>query len=173
MVSQPPVAAVQLVRRLLMSAEQIRSIGCGPIGAAISAVIASLIFSWQVKRWSHRIPSKFGGKEKNQLLKEYKSTNRISKVFGLAGISFVFLYYKGQWTTDDWRGLGIALGLACFLPVAYVVAANMMHGTERVKEALVAFVIDQRTPPKVLFVFIGICCITGVICAISVLLQPP
>jgi len=133
-----------------------------------------LIFNWQVKRWSRWIPSKCGDKEKGQLLKEYKNTNRIAKVFGLAGLSTVFVYYrKGHWMTgDDWRGMGIAFGLMALLPVAYIVAANVMHGTERVKEALVAFIIDQRTPPKVLFVFIGICFITGVICAISYLLQP-
>jgi hypothetical protein len=157
-----------------MSAEQIWSIGWGPIGALISAIIASSIFHWQIKRWSHRIPSKFGQKEKNQLLEEYKNTNRIAKVFGLAGLFTIFIYYKGHSTTrSDWRGLGIGFGLACFLPVAYIIAANIMHGTERVKEALVAFVIDQKTPPKLLFTFIGICFITGVICAISLLLQPP
>ena len=37
--------------------------------------------------------------------------------------------------------MGIAFGLAVSLPVAYVVVANIMHGTEKVKEALVAFVI--------------------------------
>jgi hypothetical protein len=68
--------------------------------------------------------------------------------------------------------MGIAFGLMASLPVGYIVAGNVMHGTESVKEALVAFVIDQRTPPKVLFVFIGICFITGVICAVSLLLQP-
>jgi hypothetical protein len=156
-----------------MSAEEIRSIGCGPIGAFISAIIASLIFNWQVRRWSHRIPSKFHDKEKDQLLKEYKNTNQIAKVFGLAGLSLMFLYYKGQETTgDDWRGLGIALGLACFLPVVYVIAANIMRGSEKVKEALVAFVISERTPPKVLFTFIGVSFIIGVICAISWLIQP-
>jgi hypothetical protein len=157
-----------------MSAEQIRLIGCGPIGALISVIIASSIFHWQVKRWSHRLPSNFGKKEKTQLLKEYKNTNRIAKVFELAGISTVFIYYKGNSTTgSDWRGIGIAIGLMAFLPVAYIVAANVRHGTERVKEALVAFVIDQKTPPKMVFVFIGICFITGVICAISLLFQPP
>ena len=140
----------------------------------ISAVIPSLIFHWQVKRWSHWIRQKFGEKEKNQMLKEYKDTNQIAKVFGLAGLFTVFLYYRGQWTNgNDWRGIGIAFGLMAFLPVAYIVAANIRHGTERVKEAMVAFVIDQRTPPRVLFLFIGICFITGVICAISLLLQPP
>jgi hypothetical protein len=156
-----------------MSAEEIRSIGCGPIGAFFSAIIASLIFNWQVRRWSHRIPSKFHEKGKDQLLKEYKNTNRIAKIFSLTGIYTVFLYYRGQQTTgDDWRGLGIALGLACFLPVAYVVAANVMNGSEKVKEALVAFVISERTPPKVLFTFIGVGFIIGVICAISCLIQP-
>jgi hypothetical protein len=157
-----------------MSAEQIRSIGCGPIGAVFSAVIASLIFHWQVRRWAHRIPSNFDKKEKNELLKEYKNTNRIATVFGLAGFFTLFIYYRGRSTTgSDWRGLGIAVGLGAFLPVAYVIATNILHGTERVKEALVAFIIDQKTPPKVLFVLIGICLITGVVCAISVLLQPP
>jgi hypothetical protein len=87
----------------------------------------------------------------------------------------MLLYYRrGRLMTgSDWRGVGIAFGLMAFLPVAYIVATNVMHGTERMKEALIAFVIDQRTPPKVLFVFIGICFMTGVICAISLLLQPP
>jgi hypothetical protein len=48
----------------------------------------------------------------------------------------------------DWRGLGVGAGLASFLPVSYIVAANMMHGTERVKEAMVAFVIEQKLPPR-------------------------
>jgi hypothetical protein len=158
-----------------MSAEQIRSIGCGPIGAVISAIIASLIFNWQVKRWSHRIPTNFGVKKKDQLLKEYKNTNRIAKIFGVVGLFTMLLYYRKnhEMTGSDWRGIGIAIGLMAFLPVAYIVVSNVMHGPEKMKEALVAFVIDQRTPPKVLFVLIGICLITGVICAISVLLQPP
>jgi hypothetical protein len=158
-----------------MSAEEIRSIGCGPIGALISAIIGSLIFNWQTRRWSHLIPSKFGKKEKDQLLKEYKNTNRIAKVFGMLGISTMLLFYRKQneTTGSDWRGIGIAVGLMAFLPVAYVVAANIFKGTKKVKEALVAFIINQRTPPKVLFVFIGACSITGIICAISLLLQPP
>ncbi len=158
-----------------MSAEQIRTIGCGPIGALISAIIGSLIFNWQARRWTHRIPSKFGKKEKDQLLKEYGNTNRIAKVFALAGLFTALGYYRGQheMTGRDWRGLGIALGLMCFLPVAYIVAANIIHGAKKVKEALVAFIISERTPPKVLVIFIGVCCIIGMICAVSCLLQPP
>jgi hypothetical protein len=158
-----------------MNAEQIRSIACGPIGALFSAIIGSVIFNWQAKRWSHRVPTKFGKKEKIQLLREYKKTNQIAKVFGLAGLSTMLLYYwkQGEMTGSDWRGIGIALGLATFLPVAYIAGANIVHGTEKVKEALVAFVIAQRTPPKVLFGIIGIFFIIGMICALSVLVQRP
>jgi hypothetical protein len=46
-----------------MSGEEIRSIGCGPIGAFISAAVASLYFNWQVKHWCRWIPTKFGNKE--------------------------------------------------------------------------------------------------------------
>jgi len=62
----------------------------------------------------------------------------------------------------DWRGLGIGFGLMSFLPVAYIAAANISHGTERIKEAMVAFVIDQKTPTKVLFIYIGIMHLTNV-----------
>lgn len=155
--------------------EQIRSVGCGPLGGVISAVIGSLIFNWQVKRWSHRIPTKFDGKEKNQLLKEYRVTNRIAKVLALAGLSTILLYYRKQheWTGCDWRGIGIAVGLMAFLPVAYVVATNIMAGSEKVREALTAYIIDQRTPPKVVFALTATCSIIGVMCAISLLFWPP
>jgi len=157
-----------------MSGEEMRSIGCGPIGAFFSSAVASLWFNWQVKHWSHWIPTRFGEKEKTQLLKEYKKTNRIARVFGLAGVFTMSFYYRKQneMTGSDWRGIGIAVGLMAFLPVAYIVAANLVHGTERVKEALTAFLIYERTPPKVIFTLIGICFITGLICAVSVVLRP-
>ena len=156
-----------------MSVEQIRSIGCGPIGAVFSAIIAALIFHWQVRHWSRWIPSKCGDKGKDQLLKEFKNTNRIAKAFAVVGALIGMLFYTNHWISDyDWRGLGIGAGLASFLPVSYIVAANIMHGTERIKEAMVAFVIDQKTPPKVLFVFMGLCFVWGVASAVSLLLRP-
>jgi len=155
-----------------MSAEEIRSIGCGPIGAVISAVIASLFFHWQVKRWSRWMPTKVGEKGKKHLLKEYRSTVRTAKTISLIGLFIGWLFYITHLINDhDWRGLGIGAGLMAFLPIAYIVAANIMHGTEKVKEALVAFVIDQKTPPKALFVFIGLCFVLGVVSAISLLLR--
>lgn len=81
-------------------------------------------------------------------------------------------YATGRMGNHDWRGLGIGAGLASFLPVSYIVAANIMHGTERIKEAMVAFVIDQKTPPKVLFIFMGLCFIGGVASVVSLVLRP-
>ena len=151
-----------------------RTIGCGPIGAIASAMVASLVFHWQVKRWSRWIPEKSGKKKKNQLLKEYKNTLRAAKALSLAGFLIGLLCYKTGWLGGhDWRGAGIAFGLACFLPVAYIMLANIRHGTERIKEAMTAFVIDQKTPPKVLFVLMVLCFFGGVISVISLRLHPP
>jgi hypothetical protein len=156
-----------------MSGEQIRAIGVGPIGAILSAIIAALVFHWQVKHWSRWIPTKVGEKGKKELLEEYRSTIRIAKALSIAGFLMGCLFYAtGRMGNHDWRGLGIGAGLASFLPVSYIVAANIMHGTERIKEAMVAFVIDQKTPPKVLFIFMGLCFIGGVASVVSLVLRP-
>lgn len=156
-----------------MSAEQIRAIGCGPIGAILSAIVASLVFHWQVKHWSRWIPAKVGEKGKKQLLQENKGTIGIAKALSIAGFLIGCLFYAtGRMGNHDWRGLGVGVGLASFLPVSYIVVANIMHGTERIKEAMVAFVIDQKTPPKVLFIFMGICFIGGVASGVSLVLRP-
>ena len=156
----------------MITAEQIRSIVRGPIGGLILGIIACSIYNWQVKRWSRWIPPGFGKKGKVQLLEEYQSTHRIANVLAMIGLLTGSLYYrKNHWSTgSDWRGIGIAMGLMTFLPVAYIVAANIKYGAERVKEALIAFVIRQRMPTKVFIVFFGIFFINGVICAIRSLL---
>ena len=156
----------------MITAEQIRSIVRGPIGGLILGIIACSIYNWQVKRWSRWIPTGFGKKGKVQLLEEYQSTHRIANVLAMVGLLTGSLYYrKNHWMTgSDWRGIGIAMGLMTFLPVAYIVAASIRHGTERVKEALIAYVIRNRAPTKVFIIVVGIFFIIGVICAISVLL---
>jgi len=156
-----------------MASEQVRAIGDGTTGAILSAIIAALVFHWQVKHWSHWIPTKIGEKGKKQLLEEYRSTIRIAKALSIAGFLMGCLFYAtDQMGNHDWRGLGIGLGLASFLPVAYIVVTNIRHGTEKIKEAMVAFVIDQKTPPKVLFIFMGLCFIGGVASVVSLVLRP-
>jgi hypothetical protein len=156
-----------------MSGEQIRAIGNGTTGAILSAIIAGLIFQWQIKHWSRWIPAKVGEKGKKQLLEEYKITIQRATMLSIAGFLIGCLFYVTDWLADhDWRGLGVGLGLASFLPVFYIVAVTIMHGGEKVKEAMVAFVIDQKTPPKVLFIFMGLCFIVGVASVVSLLLRP-
>ena len=156
----------------MITVEQIRSIVRGPIGGLILGIIACSIYNWQIKRWSRWIPTGFGEKGKAQLLEEYQTTHRIANVLAMVGLLTGSLYYrKNHWMTgSDWRGIGIAMGLMTFLPVAYIVAANIRYGTDRVKEALIAYVIRNRAPTKVFIIFVGIFFIIGVICAISVLL---
>ena len=159
----------------MITAEQIRSIVRSPIDGLILGIIACSIYNWQIKRWSRWIPTGFGEKGKAQLLEEYQTTHRIANVLAMVGLLTGSLYYrKNHWMTgSDWRGIGIAMGLMTFLPVAYIVAVSVSYGSEKVKEALVAYVIRNRMPTKVFIVFVGIFFITGAICAISVLLQTP
>jgi hypothetical protein len=158
----------------MISNEQIRLVVCGPIGSLASAIVGSLLFHWLVKHWYHWIPLKVGKKGKNRLLKEHKNTIRIAKISSLAGLLLGLFFYQSGWMNDhDWRGLGIGVGLMSVLPVAYIMAVNISRGTENVKEAMVAFAIDQRTPTTVLFVFMGFCFVAGMISVISLLLRPP
>jgi hypothetical protein len=76
-------------------------------------------------------------------------------------------------TKYDWRGLGVGLGLASFLPILYIIVKNITQGNEKMKEAIVAFVIDQKTPTKVLFAFMGVCLAGGVVSVVSLLLHKP
>jgi hypothetical protein len=153
-----------------MNAEQIRSVGCGPVGAIISALIASIVFHWQAKRWSTWIPTKVWKKGRELLLEENKSTLRIAKVLSVVGLCTGCLFYAGWISKYDWRGLGLGFGLACFLPITYIVLANVKSGAERIKEAMVALAIADKTPTKVFFALSGLCLIGGVASAVSLLL---
>lgn len=149
-----------------MSGEQI-------IGAVLSALIASLLFHWQVKHWSRWIPANVGKKGKKQLLKENRSTLQIARAISIGGfLGGVIFYATGLMGDHDWRGLGIGLGLMVFLPVSYILAANVTRGSEKIKEAIVAYIIVQKTPPVVLFILSGLCFVGGVVSAVSLLLHP-
>jgi hypothetical protein len=153
-----------------MSTEQIRAVGCGPILAILSAIVASVVFRWQVQRWSHWVPTKVGEKGKKQLLQENKDTIRIAKALSFFGFCVgCFFYVTGRMSKYDWRGLGVGGGLACFLPILYIIVKNITQGNEKMKEAFVAFVIDQKTPTKVLFAFMGVCLVGGVVSVVSLL----
>jgi hypothetical protein len=156
-----------------MNAEQIRSIGCGPVGALASAFVAGLIFKWQIKKWSRWIPTKVGQKGREQLLHEHKATIRTSKFLTLGGFCVILLLYKRQWFSEhDLRGLGLALGLMGISPIACIVIGNRTHGSEAIKEGLVAFAISESTPTRVLFAFMALCITVGAVSLVSLLLRP-
>jgi hypothetical protein len=120
-----------------MSADQIREIGKGPIGAYFSAMVAATIFHWQVKKWAHRIPQRVGKKGRARLLREHQTELQIAKALSIAGICTPILCIKIGWLSNhDWRGLGIGVGLMCLLPLGYIVAANVLRGSEAIKEPL-------------------------------------
>jgi hypothetical protein len=156
-----------------MTDEQIRSLAHGPVGAYVSAIAASLVFGWLVKKWSRWIPVKVGKKGRAKLLKEHEITIRTSKQLTAAGVCILLVCYQRGWLNDhDWRGLGLVLGLGGIVPIGCIVSANVARGVEAIKECMVAFAISERTPPSLLIGVTALCGMAGVVSAISLLLRP-
>jgi hypothetical protein len=82
----------------------------------------------------------------------------------------VLPYFTGWLGKYDWRGLGIAFGLACFLPLAYFVVTNAKSGDDAVRESLIAYAMWQKAPPRLLFSLMGLACVAGVVSAASLLI---
>lgn len=137
----------------------------------LSAIVGTAIACWLKTRWSRWVPVHFGAKNKKQLLKQYG--NSIKVAHGLTVFGFcagVFPYFTGWMSKYDWRGLGVGFGLACFLPLAYFVATNANKGDDAIKESLIAYAIWQRTPPRLLFMLMGLACIAGAVSAACLLI---
>ena len=117
------------------------------------------------------MPVHFGAKDRQQLLEQYGSSIRVAHWLTVLGFCAGGLPYFTGWLGDhDWRGLGVAFGLACFLPLAYFVAANAGRGYEAVRESLIAYAMWQKTPPRLLFTVMGLGCLAGVVSAASLLI---
>ena len=135
-----------------------------------SAIVGTGISWWLKTKWAGWVPVHFGAKDRQQLLEQYGSNIRVAHWLAVLGFCAGGLPYFTGWLGDhDWRGLGLAFGLACFLPLAYFVAANAGRGYEAVRESLIAYAMWQKTPPRLLFTVMGLGCIAGVVSAASLL----
>ena len=121
-----------------------------------SAIVGTGISWWLKTKWAGWVPVHFRAKDRQQLLEQYGSSIRVAHRLTVLGFCAGGLPYFTGWLGDhDWRGLGVAFGLACFLPLAYFVAANAGRGYEAVRESLIAYAVWQKTPPRLLFTVMG------------------
>lgn len=154
----------------LMNIEHLRTLGRGPIGSIFSAIIASVVWHWQAKRWSRWIPQKIGEKAREELLREQKTALRVARALMIAGFVIGAALCAGKLGSDDWRILGIAFGVMPVLPIAYLSLANIKRGQSGIKEGMVAFAIDQKPLPLSCFGLWDVCFVLGVVSAVSFVL---
>ncbi|MEM1158803.1 MAG: hypothetical protein AAGH72_11180 [Verrucomicrobiota bacterium] len=82
---------------------------------------------------------------------------------GIGIVTGLIFYLGGIFDSNDWRGFGIMMGLTGLLPVTVILFANLLDGTEQIREGFIAYSLSQKTPPVVLFpllvgmIIFGIC----------------
>ncbi len=134
----------------------------------LSAIAGTAIAWWLKTRWAKWVPVHFGGKDRRELLEQHSSSIRVAHWLTVLGfLAGALPYLTGSLSKYDWRGLGVAVGLGCFLPMAYFAAANARGGVEAIKEALIAYAIWQKTPPRLLFPVMALLFLAGVLSAVA------
>jgi len=130
----------------------------------LSAIVGTAIAWWLKTKWAKWLPVHFGAKDKNRLLEQYGPGIRVAHRLTVLGFcAGAFPYFIGWLGDHDWRGLGVAFGLACFLPLAYFAVTNARHGKEAIRESLIAYAMWQKTPPSLLFTLMGLGCVVGLV----------
>jgi hypothetical protein len=137
----------------------------------LSAIVGTAIAWWLKTKWARWMPVHLGTKDKEHLLKQYGRSIKVAHRLTVLGFCCgAFPYFTGWMNKYDWRGLGLAFGLSCFLPLAYFVATNAKKGDNAIRESLIAYAMWQKTPPRLLFSLMGLACVAGVVSAAFLLL---
>ena len=96
--------------------------------------------------------------------------NRLSLLGCLGGF---LLYFTAYLPSDDWRGLGVAAGLAAGLPFLWLIASSISGGAKNVRECLIAYTMSQKALPPILLGLIILCIAGGIVSAASLIINPP
>jgi len=149
-----PVLCVLYTLRYTMDFDAIRP--------TISGLVGGLIAIWLSYAWARWIPVSCGSKSPKTLKREYGS--RVFIANGLCGFGMfaaLGFYVFGYFPNNDWRGLGIGVGLMAGLPIAFMFLSTFYRGMISTKECFVYFAISQKTPPMLLFSVLFLCLLGG------------
>jgi hypothetical protein len=142
------------------------NIGFEFIRPVLSGLIGGVITIWLLKKLASSVPETCGLKTADELTRENKPKILACNILFFATIAIgVALYRFGYFDRNDWRGLLLIFGLATVAPMLFLVLSAIGGGSQRVKEAFVAYAIAQRVPPAVLY---G-CLTLGAVCLFVVL----
>lgn len=127
-----------------VEADALRPILSGVAGAAISA--------WLLQRLSRWVPLAKNGKSAEALVSENRARIYAANTFFFLGIiGALFVYQRGYFPRNDWRPAALGLGFGCVAPVLFLFLSTVSSGSQKVREAYVAYAISQKAPPLLLY----------------------
>jgi hypothetical protein len=118
----------------------------------ISGLIGGVISIWLLRKVAKSVPEACGTKGADELVQENRHKILVSNVLFFASlVGGIALYHFGYFERNDWRGLLLVFGFATIAPVLFLFFSSIGGGSQRVKEAYVAYAIAQRVPLGVLY----------------------
>ena len=144
------------------------------IRSIVSGILGAIGAGWLSNKWRHWMPSGCGSKSKSVIMRENAGRIRMAGWLALAGILVgLALDLSGHLFRYDWRGLGIAVGLAGGLPLLWLAGSSIGGGRRKFREGLVALAISQKTPIPILIGLSALCIAGGIAAAIGLVRSPP
>ena len=127
-----------------MDADALRPILSGLVGAAISG--------WLLQSLSKWVPRVSNGKTAEALVSENRARIYAANSLFFLGIAgALFVYQRGYFPRNDWRPVALGFGSGCVAPVLFLFFSTISKGSQKVREAFVAYAISQKTPPLLLY----------------------
>ena len=113
----------------------------------LSGLAGGAIATWLTSRWSRRLPSRYGLKSRDLLLRQHRASAYCANVLFFLGLCLgIALYPLGGFSDSDWRPLGLGFGAASVAPLLALPVVSFLTGRSA-REAYVAFAWG-RAPPS-------------------------
>ena len=128
----------------------------------ISGLIGATIAGWFAVRWLRRLPHADNQSTQRKLVKNQKGVVRAANIGAGIGIATGLILYLGGFMDDnDWRGLGLTMGVMALLPILVIIIANFEGGIRQVREGFAAYALAQKVPSAILFPLMGLMLCAG------------
>jgi len=112
--------------------------------SGILGVLLSLLISWLIcKIYPNNLVERDLENAKKLYGKKVSIANALS-MFGFG--SGMMLYFTGMLPKNDWRGLGIAMGLTTIMPLFYFIFILRIKNINSLVEIIDAFSVIHTTP---------------------------
>ena len=112
----------------------------------ISGMIGGVIAVWFGSYMSRKLPRSWSGITTEALVVKHKVVIYLSNAAVILGIFFgLFLYFQGYFDKNDWRGMGIGLGVSCLGLIFILLTWSIIRGY-RITELFFAYGAAQKMP---------------------------